>query len=89
MRFSGPSAEKTGDSGTSLLVQWLRLSTSTAGGTGSIPGWGTKILQATQCSPKQKSKTQGSLFNIAGCIYSVLRASLDGRGLRREEYKCM
>ena len=26
--------------GTSLAVQWLRLHTSTAGGAGSIPGWG-------------------------------------------------
>ena len=25
--------------GTSLLVQWLRLSVSAAGGTSSIPGW--------------------------------------------------
>ena len=31
---------------TSLVVQWLRLCTSTAGGMGSIPGWGTKIPQA-------------------------------------------
>ena len=28
------------------MVQWLRLHTSTAGGTGLIPGWGTKILPA-------------------------------------------
>ena len=30
--------------GTSQAVQWLRLHTSTAGGTGSVPGQGTKIL---------------------------------------------
>ena len=29
--------------GTSLLVQWLGLHASTAGGMGSIPGWGTKV----------------------------------------------
>ena len=29
-------------SGTSLVVQWLRLCTSTTGDTGSIPGWGAK-----------------------------------------------
>ena len=28
--------------GTSLVVQWLRLRASTAGGMGSIPGGGTK-----------------------------------------------
>ena len=33
--------------GTSLAVQWLRLCVSTAGGTGSIPGRGTKIPHAT------------------------------------------
>ena len=27
---------------TSLMVQWLRLHTFTAGGVGSIPGWGTR-----------------------------------------------
>ena len=29
----------------SLAVQWLGLSTFTAGGLASIPGWGAKILQ--------------------------------------------
>ena len=32
---------------TSLAVQWLGLLDSTAEGTGLIPGWGPKILQAT------------------------------------------
>ena len=32
--------------GTYLVVQWLRLYTSDAGHVGSIPVWGTKILQA-------------------------------------------
>ena len=32
--------------GSSLVVQWLGLCTFTARGLGSIPGWGTKILQA-------------------------------------------
>ena len=34
--------------GNSLEVQWLGLWTSTAGGSGLIPGGGTKILQDTQ-----------------------------------------
>ena len=34
--------------GTSLAVQWLRFGASTAGGMGSIPGWGTKIPHAPQ-----------------------------------------
>ena len=41
--------------GTSLVVQWLRIHASTAGGVvGSILGWGTKILPATQCNGKEK-----------------------------------
>ena len=43
--------------GTSLAVQWSRLHTSTAGGTGLIPGQGTKILHATaRCGQKKKKK---------------------------------
>ena len=44
------------------------LGTSTAGGIGSIPCWGTKILHATRCSQKKKKKspkagTVGSKYN--------------------------
>ena len=42
--------------GTSLVVQWLRLHTSSAGGMGSIPGRGTKILHVVQCGQKKKKK---------------------------------
>ena len=42
--------------GTFLAVQWLRLHTVTAELTGSIPGQGTKIPQAAQCSQKKKVK---------------------------------
>ena len=41
------AVRKNEDAGTSLVVQWLRLRASTAGGTGLIPGWGTKIPHAT------------------------------------------
>ena len=43
-------------SGASLVVQWLRLRTSTAGGTGSIPGQGTKIPHAVWHSQKKKKE---------------------------------
>ena len=42
----------------SLVVQWLRLHTSIAGGTGTNPGQGTKIPHASwygQKNPKTKS----------------------------------
>ena len=45
--------------GTSLLaVQWLGLSTSTAGGTGLIRGWGTKIPASPMAWPKNKQRVQ-------------------------------
>ena len=40
--------------GTSLTVQWLGLCNSTAGGMGSIPGWGTKIL--SDAAKRKKNK---------------------------------
>ena len=35
----------------SLAAHWLIICASTAGGAGSVPGWGTKILHAVWCSP--------------------------------------
>ena len=49
--------------GTSLVVQWLRLRASTAGGTGLIPGWGTKIPHAVW--PKKKKSLYLVLQNVA------------------------
>ena len=45
------------DSGTSLVAQWLRRYTSTAGGTGSTPDGGTKILQAPWAGQKKETQT--------------------------------
>ena len=42
--------------GTSLAVQLLRLCASSAGGTGSFPDQGTKILHAVQCNQKKTKK---------------------------------
>ena len=41
---------------TSLVIQGLGLSASTARGLGSIPGQGTMISQAMRCSQKLKKK---------------------------------
>ena len=40
--------------GTSPAVQWLRLCASSAGDVGLIPGRGTNIPHAAQCSQKKK-----------------------------------
>ena len=48
---------KTKNLGSSLMVQWLGLHTATAGGLGSIPGWGTKIPQTIWHSQKGTTTT--------------------------------
>ena len=50
-------------SGTSLVVQWLRLCDSNAGSAGSIPGWGSKILHVLQCGKKKKKETASSSWS--------------------------
>ena len=47
-----------GSQGTSLGFQLLGLRTSTAWGTGSIPGRRTRIPHAAWCSQKKKKKSQ-------------------------------
>ena len=46
---------KSNPLGTSLVVQWLRICTSTSGSLGSIPSWGTKIQYAAWCDQKIKT----------------------------------
>ena len=42
--------------GTSLVVWWLRLHASTAGGVGLIPGWGIKNPACRVAQPKIKKE---------------------------------
>ena len=44
------------------MEQWLGLYASTAGGTGLIPGHGTKILRAAQCGQKIKFKDKTKII---------------------------
>ena len=55
-KFQVKSLYKNVGMGTSLAVQCLRPRTSTAGGTASIPGQGTKIPHAAQRGQKKKKK---------------------------------
>ena len=48
--------------GTSLAVQCLRLCTSTAGGTGSTPGWETKIPHAMWRGQKNNNNSDINVF---------------------------
>ena len=43
-----------------MVVQWLGLCTPTARGKGLIPGWGTKILQATHGTGEKKRLGRGA-----------------------------
>ena len=51
--------------GTCLAVQWLRVHTTTAVGTGSIPGWGTKIPHAVSNDPPPKKRWNYLKMSIA------------------------
>ena len=50
--------QNVGCTGTSLVVQWLRSHPSTAGGTGLIPGQGTKIPHCHILWLKKKKKSK-------------------------------
>ena len=52
--FHAQESVKKQSSGSSLVVQWLRLCASSAGGVGSIPGQGAKIPHATGYGQKLK-----------------------------------
>ena len=59
--------------GTSLLVQWLRLCTSIAGGVRSIPGWESKILHWSHmlhviAPQKTKNKKELPINNLRWII---------------------
>ena len=60
--------------GNSLEIQWLGLGAFTAMGLGSIPGQGTKILQASQGSWKKKKspreKAMGRQRLELQCLWS-------------------
>ena len=63
------------------MVQWLRLHASNGGGTGSIPGWGTKIPHATWHGQKN-----GGGDTSSGCVYTEGRG---GKSLRSSRGKCL
>lgn len=57
----------------SLLVYWLGLSTSTAVGTSSIPGWRTKILHAEWYGQKiMEIKKKSTLIDTGTLQYTLL-----------------
>ena len=47
--------------GDSMVIQWLEIHTSTAGGRCSIPGWGTKILHMMWPKTNKQTNKQTKL----------------------------
>jgi len=54
-----------------MVVQWLRLCTSTAGSMGSILGPGTKILQAAWCNQKKKTVLNFASWLTKSKIFTI------------------
>jgi len=46
------------------VVQWLRHHTSTAGGMGSIPGLGTKVLYAMRPTKEKKNRNKDNKIPV-------------------------
>ena len=67
LAIEGPVLKKK-CTGISLVVQWLRLRTSTVGGAALIPGWGTRFSHTSRRSQKKEKKkkriwTVGQLYD--------------------------
>ena len=64
--------------GNSLAIQWLRLHASTAEGTGSTPGKGTKIPHASQVRQKKRKgkKRKENLSNCTLKIHAIFQYAL-------------
>ena len=54
--------------GMSIVIQWLRFHVPSSEGTGSIPGWETKIPHAVW--PKKKKKDRGYRKKMTRCWQS-------------------
>ena len=68
-------------SGTSLLAQWLRHRASNAGGSGSIPGWGTENPHAVKRGGEEK-KLAELIFGQA-CVSTNLKGIQFSREIHR------
>jgi len=56
------------------MVLWLRCHASTVGGTGSNPGWVTKILHATWGEKRKKErKKESGLYLSLATLFHVLK----------------
>lgn len=72
------SRHRTGNTpGTPLVTQWLRFPTENAGGTGSLPVWGTRVPHPVWHGKKKicfflKKYSRVCLYNPAHCSHHLL-----------------
>ena len=72
------------------MVQWLRLHAPTAGVMGSIPGQGTKILHAVQCSQNTYIHTYIQIYNFIKRIkYLAINLTKEVKDLYSENCKTL
>ena len=66
------------------MVQWLGLCASTAGGLGSVPGGGTKILQGSHFGQKKKKKRDSPLDQTLKKFKEKKKVKMIPGGMGRE-----
>ena len=74
-----------------MAVQWLGLLDSTAEGTGLIPGWGPKILQATwqgQQTPEMEWTACHWAYRLSGLSALGNPFFLGMCGVQRHQQSC-
>ena len=67
--------------GTSLVVQWLTLHASTAGGMGSLLGSGVEFPHATRCGQKIKKKFLIKKMQNKKFFFSYIQIRMKKRNL--------
>ena len=84
--FCAFSSSKNKAGRTFLAVQWLWLLASPLGGTGSIPGQGTKMLHASQCS---NNNNNSASHNVILGLTWITKAGRFVGVYPREEATCI
>ena len=74
--------------GTSLMVQWLGICTSNAGGRDLILGWGTKILQAVWYRSQVLFLFLKRYYRMYENLKDPYKLCIDRGGALRGDHRC-
>ena len=80
-----PACKHFLSTGTSLAIQWLRLHTSNAGATGSIPGQGTKTTYAMDVAKKNITAATTTNNNKTTGLFKMVNVMICELCLRNTE----